>query len=117
MSSLDTSSPKPGLRERKKRQTRENMAFPTFYKGGAHSGSAQARLACTGPIKYTGHKQLAEDIANLKSALGADAPVGVFMPSVSLASSARLTAEDFSASWVRSCSGILSPCSRSIFSA
>ena len=67
---------------------RENMAFPTFYKGGAHSGSARARLACTGPIKYTGQKQLAEDIANLKAALGADAPVGAFMPSVSPSSCA-----------------------------
>src|SRR5437016_7122385 len=83
LSGLEPITPKAG-----ERQTRENMAFPMFYKGGAHSGSAQARLACTGPIKYTGHKQLAEDIANLKAALGAEAPVGVFMPSVSPSSCA-----------------------------
>ena len=83
LSGLEPITPKAG-----ERQTRENMAFPTYYKGGAHSGSAQARLACTGPIKYTGHKQLAEDIANLKTGLGADAPIGVFMPSVSPSSCA-----------------------------
>jgi 5-methyltetrahydropteroyltriglutamate--homocysteine methyltransferase len=83
LSGLEPITPKAG-----ERQTRENMAFPSFYKGGAHSGSAHARLACTGPIKYTGHKQLAEDLANLKAALGGQAPVGVFMPSVSPSSCA-----------------------------
>src|SRR5919205_2737534 len=72
LSGLEPITPQAG-----ERQTRENMAFPTFYKGGAHSGSARARLACTGPIKYTGQKQLADDIANLKAALGAEAPVAV----------------------------------------
>jgi 5-methyltetrahydropteroyltriglutamate--homocysteine methyltransferase len=70
------------------RRTRENMAFPAFYKDGAHSGSAQARFACTGPIKYTGHKQLAEDLSNLKAALSGHDPVGVFIPSVSPSSCA-----------------------------
>jgi 5-methyltetrahydropteroyltriglutamate--homocysteine methyltransferase len=70
------------------RRTRENMAFPAFYKDGAHSGSAQAKFACTGPIKYTGHKQLAEDLSNLKAALGGHDPVGVFIPSVSPSSCA-----------------------------
>jgi 5-methyltetrahydropteroyltriglutamate--homocysteine methyltransferase len=83
LSGLEPITPKAG-----ERQTRENMAFPSFYKGGAHSGSAHARLACTGPIKYTGHKQLAEDLANRKAALGGQAPVGVFMPSVSPSSCA-----------------------------
>src|SRR5882672_12972595 len=78
LSGLESITPKAG-----ERRTRENMAFPTFYKGGAHSGSSQARFACTGPIKYTGHKQLAEDLANLKAALGGQAPVGAFVPSVS----------------------------------
>jgi 5-methyltetrahydropteroyltriglutamate--homocysteine methyltransferase len=70
------------------RQTRENVAFPAFYKDGAHSGSAQAKFACTGPIKYTGHKQLSEDLSNLKAALGGHDPVGVFIPSVSPSSCA-----------------------------
>jgi len=84
LSGMEPITPKAG-----ERQTRENMAFPTFYKGGAHSGSAQAKFACTGPIKYIGQKQLAEDLANLKSALGGTAPpVGAFVPSVSPSSCA-----------------------------
>ena len=83
LSGLESITPKAG-----ERQTRENMAFPGFYKGGAHSGSAQAKFACTGPIKYFGQKQLAEDLSNLKAALGTQAPVGVFVPSVSPSSCA-----------------------------
>ena len=83
LSGLESITPKAG-----ERQTRENMAFPTFYKTGAHSGSAQAKFACTGPIKYIGHKQLAEDLSNLKAALGGQDPVGVFVPSVSPSSCA-----------------------------
>jgi 5-methyltetrahydropteroyltriglutamate--homocysteine methyltransferase len=83
LSGLQAITPKAG-----ERRTRENMAFPTFYKGGAHSGSAQARLACTGPIKYTGQRQLQDDLANLKAALAGQDPAGVFMPSVSPSSCA-----------------------------
>jgi 5-methyltetrahydropteroyltriglutamate--homocysteine methyltransferase len=83
LSSMTLIVPKAG-----ERRTRENMAFPAFYKDGAHSGSAQARFACTGPIKYTGHKQLAEDLSNLKAALSGHDPVGVFIPSVSPSSCA-----------------------------
>lgn len=65
------------------RVTRENTAFPTFYKDGAHSGTQATRFACTGPIKYVGQTALAADIANFKDALkGVDA-VDIFMPSVS----------------------------------
>jgi 5-methyltetrahydropteroyltriglutamate--homocysteine methyltransferase len=70
------------------KRTRENAAFPSYYKDGAHSGSQQARLACIGPIKYAGQKQLAEDIANFKAALKGDDSVGVFIPSVSPSSCA-----------------------------
>jgi 5-methyltetrahydropteroyltriglutamate--homocysteine methyltransferase len=83
LSGLTSITPKAG-----ERRTRENIAFPTFYKGGAHSGSAQAKFACTGPIKYIGHKQLAEDLANIKAALGGTEPAGVFVPSVSPSSCA-----------------------------
>lgn len=79
---------KPITPQAGERRTRENMAFPTFYKGGAHSGSAQPKFACTGPIKYTGHQQLAQDLANLRAALGGQEPVGVFVPSVSPSSCA-----------------------------
>ena len=83
LTGLEAIAPKAG-----ERRTRENMAFPTFYKDGAHSGSQQARLACTGPIKYAGGQQLAEDIANLKAVLKGADPVDVFIPSVSPSSCA-----------------------------
>jgi 5-methyltetrahydropteroyltriglutamate--homocysteine methyltransferase len=70
------------------RRTRENIAFPAFYRDGAHSGSARARWACTGPIKYIGHAALAADLANLKRALASASPVDVFLPSVSPSSCA-----------------------------
>jgi 5-methyltetrahydropteroyltriglutamate--homocysteine methyltransferase len=70
------------------RRTRENIAFPAFYRDGAHSGSARARWACTGPIKYIGHKALTADLQNLKSALQGAPPVNAFMPSVSPSSCA-----------------------------
>jgi 5-methyltetrahydropteroyltriglutamate--homocysteine methyltransferase len=82
---LEPITPKAG-----ERRTRENAAFPNFYKGGAHSGSAQARFACAGPIKYTGHAALKADIDNLKAALNGRDPVDVFMPSVSPSSCAGL---------------------------
>jgi 5-methyltetrahydropteroyltriglutamate--homocysteine methyltransferase len=85
LSGLTPIVPKSG-----ERPTRENMAFPTFYKDGAHSGSAQARFACTGPIKYIGHKQLAEDLSNLKAALDGHDLLGVFVPSVSPSSCAGI---------------------------
>jgi len=85
LSGLESIIPKAG-----ERRTRENMAFPAFYKGGVHSGSAQARFACTGPIKYSGHQQLAQDLSNLKLALGEQNPVGAFVPSVSPSSCAGM---------------------------
>jgi 5-methyltetrahydropteroyltriglutamate--homocysteine methyltransferase len=70
------------------RRTRENIAFPNFYRDGTHSGSARPRWACTGPIKYVGQAALASDIDNLKRALQGLSPAGVFMPSVSPSSCA-----------------------------
>ena len=46
LSGIEPITPKAG-----ERRTRENSAFPGFYRGGAHSGSAWPRFACTGPIK------------------------------------------------------------------
>jgi 5-methyltetrahydropteroyltriglutamate--homocysteine methyltransferase len=85
LSGITPITPKPG-----ERRTRENVAFPSFYRDGAHSGSAQAKWACTGPIKYVGHDALAADLDNLKRALGGGAPVDAFMPSVSPSSCAGL---------------------------
>jgi 5-methyltetrahydropteroyltriglutamate--homocysteine methyltransferase len=70
------------------RRTRENTAFPAFYRGGAHSGSAWPRWACTGPIKYIGQQALAADLQNLKRALDGAAAPAAFMPSVSPSSCA-----------------------------
>jgi 5-methyltetrahydropteroyltriglutamate--homocysteine methyltransferase len=78
LSGIEPFKPKPGVRV-----TRENRAFPTFYKDGSHSGTQPTRYACTGPLKYVGHEQVAADIAHLKAALNGASPVDVFMPSVS----------------------------------
>ena len=83
LSGIEPITPAPG-----ERRTRENIAFPTFYRGGAHAGSARPRWACTGPIKYIGQAALAADLQNLKRALQNIAPVDVFMPSVSPSSCA-----------------------------
>jgi 5-methyltetrahydropteroyltriglutamate--homocysteine methyltransferase len=85
LSGLERITPAAG-----ERQTRENMMFPAFYKNGAHSGSARARFACTGPIKYIGQKQLDTDIQNLKAALKGADYVDAFVPSVSPSSCAGL---------------------------
>jgi len=65
------------------RATRENRAFPSFYKNGSHAGTQATRYACTGPIAYVGRPQLAADIENLKAGLAGAAHVDAFMPSVS----------------------------------
>ena len=78
LSGLEAFKPAPGVRT-----TRENRAFPAFYKDGSHSGTQPTRYACTGPLKYVGQQQLADDLANLKAALAGQDPADVFMPSVS----------------------------------
>jgi 5-methyltetrahydropteroyltriglutamate--homocysteine methyltransferase len=85
LSGIEPITPPPG-----ERRTRENIAFPAFYIGGAHSGSARPRWACTGPIKYIGHDALKADLENLKRALQGSAAVDVFVPSVSPSSCAGL---------------------------
>jgi 5-methyltetrahydropteroyltriglutamate--homocysteine methyltransferase len=82
---LEPIQPIPGVRH-----TRENMAFPAYYRGGVHPGSAQARFACTGAIAYKGQARLAADIDNLKAALHGRDAVDAFMPSVSPSSLASL---------------------------
>ena len=83
LSGIEPMTPEPG-----ERRTRENIAFPTFYVGGAHSGSARPRWACTGPITYIGGDALKADLDNLRRALQGTASVDVFMPSVSPSSCA-----------------------------
>jgi 5-methyltetrahydropteroyltriglutamate--homocysteine methyltransferase len=83
LSGLEPVTPAAG-----ERRTRENAAFPGFYRGGAHAGSAHPRYACTGPIAYTGFARLSADLENLKAALRGREPVDAFVPSVSPASCA-----------------------------
>ena len=78
LSGLEPITPKAGARA-----TRENRAFPAFYKNGSHAGTQATRYACTGPIGYVGRPQLAADIENLKAGLAGAAHVDAFMPSVS----------------------------------
>jgi 5-methyltetrahydropteroyltriglutamate--homocysteine methyltransferase len=85
LSGIERITPQPG-----ERRTRENIAFPTFYRGGVHSGSARARWACTGPITYVGQAALQQDLDNLKAALAGRNPLDVFVPSVSPSSCAGL---------------------------
>ena len=75
--------PIPVAADFRHRVTRENVAFPAFYKNGAHSGTQAVRYACTGPVRYVGDEALATDIANLKAALKDVDIVDAFMPSVS----------------------------------
>ena len=77
------------------RRTRENINFPTFYRDGVHSGSAQAHWACTSPITYANLEPLKADLANLKAALVGVDPIDVFMPSVSPSSCAGLMENQF----------------------
>jgi 5-methyltetrahydropteroyltriglutamate--homocysteine methyltransferase len=90
LSGLERFTPKPGVRK-----TRENAAFPAFYKDGSHSGTQPTRYACTGPLKYVGQKQVQADIANLKAGLKGRSPVDVFMPSVSPSSCVGLMENRF----------------------
>jgi 5-methyltetrahydropteroyltriglutamate--homocysteine methyltransferase len=85
LAGLEAVPRKPGHRK-----TRENQAFPTFYKTGAHSGTQPQVFACTGPIKYVGHAILKADLDNLKAALQGRDPVDVFVPSVSPSSCAGI---------------------------
>jgi 5-methyltetrahydropteroyltriglutamate--homocysteine methyltransferase len=83
LAGIEPITPGPG-----ERRTRENIAFPSFYRDGAHSGSARPRWACTGPIKYVGHEALGADLKNLRCALQGASSVDAFMPSVSPSSCA-----------------------------
>ena len=90
LSGLQPIAPRAGHR-----RTRENSAFPSFYKDGAHSGTQPQRYACTGPVKYVGQAILKTDLDNLKAALNGRAATDVFVPSVSPSSCAGLMENRF----------------------
>src|SRR5579871_1869232 len=65
-------------------RSREALSFPEFYKGLAGTvNSRQALMACTGPITYRGHKELATDLDNFKAALKGVDVAEAFVPSIS----------------------------------
>ena len=65
-------------------RSREAMAFPDFYKQQAGAVNArQALMACTGPISYRGHAELARDLDNFTAALKGVKVVEAFVPSIS----------------------------------
>ena len=68
-------------------ESREVLAFPDFYEASVRQGGNDARraprLACTGPVVYTGHDAVRADIANLKAALGAHDVGDAFIPAIS----------------------------------
>ena len=63
--------------------TRETKAFPEFYQAEVATIDKRLRLQCVGPITYTGHALIAEDIRRLKDALAGKRYEEVFVPSVS----------------------------------
>ena len=85
LAGIEPMAPAPG-----ERRTRENVAFPGFYRGGVHSGSARAKWACTGPIRYIGQAAVAADLENLKHGLQGLRPIDAFMPAVSPSSCAGM---------------------------
>ncbi len=68
-------------------ESRETIAFPEFYE--AHRRLREGlvaqpvKLACTGPVTYSGHEFLQRDIANVKAAAAAEDIEEVFMTAVS----------------------------------
>jgi 5-methyltetrahydropteroyltriglutamate--homocysteine methyltransferase len=66
--------------------SREVLAFPEFYEAslreGANAARRAPRLACTGPVAYTGHDAVRADIENLKSAVHGRTVADVFIPAI-----------------------------------
>ena len=67
--------------------SREVAAFPDYYaatvRQSANAAARATRLACTGPITYTGHARVQADIDNLKSALDGLGVAEAFLPAIS----------------------------------
>ena len=73
--------------------TRDKLAFPAVYEENRAMYAARPLklamprkrrvFACTGPVRYTGHAEVARDIANLKAAIGSRPVADVFMTALS----------------------------------
>ena len=72
--------------ERRRAPRRDEEAFPEFYAAyyqtEGDSGPKRQPL-CTGPISYTGHALIQQDIQNFKSALNGVATEEAFLPAIS----------------------------------
>ncbi len=78
-------------------RSREALSFPEFYQRQA-AGSVNARqavMACTGPLTYVGHRELARDLDNLKAALKGVEVADVFVPSISPSNIEEWNRNDF----------------------
>jgi len=87
----------------------DRARFKEFYETGAPmsggmasgaqqatAGSRLAQLACTGPVRYTGHDRIRRDIDNFKAALGGAAAGEAFMTAVSPATLQIIPNEHYS---------------------
>jgi 5-methyltetrahydropteroyltriglutamate--homocysteine methyltransferase len=65
--------------------SREVEAFPEFYAPALRQSpnAAAPRFACTGPISYTGRRQVQADIENLRAALAGVRVEEAFVPAIS----------------------------------
>jgi 5-methyltetrahydropteroyltriglutamate--homocysteine methyltransferase len=63
--------------------TREARAFPEFYQADVQTIDRRLRMQCVGPVTYTGHALIQEDIRILKAALAGKSYEEAFVPSVS----------------------------------
>jgi 5-methyltetrahydropteroyltriglutamate--homocysteine methyltransferase len=65
--------------------SKEVRAFPEFYDASLRQSpnAAAPRFACTGPITYVGHAQVAADIDNLRAALRPLRVEEAFLPAIS----------------------------------
>lgn len=76
-----------GVRPNVWKESREGRAFPEFYASlPAPSGTKSMRpnqMVCRGPVVYTGHAQIAAEIATFKKALAAAGATEGFLPSIS----------------------------------
>ena len=68
-------------------ESREVLAFPDFYEASVRQGGNDARraprLACTGPVSYTGQDAVRTDIENLKATLRGRDVADAFLPAIS----------------------------------
>jgi 5-methyltetrahydropteroyltriglutamate--homocysteine methyltransferase len=59
---------------------RDAAEFPEYFAG--HGNAAGREAVCVGPLTYTGHAAIQEDIANLKAALAGVQVTEAFLPAV-----------------------------------